>query len=173
MAAFFQAKGIDWNNLDTNRRDQLVRAALSVKFVRFQELRGLQDEDDLSANEEDELKQIIRELGPLAEAAETAYDRMTSDGDDLTQRDASLTTGDLAQNDLHVGRGSYDQVGDDRRGQDSPEAALFRARMKRVKDCLRENGFAEFAKHLDDYVQSTGANWSYNPPSGVEWTTTA
>ncbi|HRI12304.1 MAG TPA: response regulator [Verrucomicrobiota bacterium] len=173
VAAFFQAKGIDWNSLDADKRDQLVRGALSVKFVKFQELRGLQDEDDLSPNEEDELKGIIHELGPLAEAAETAYDRMRSQVDDFSHKATSLTTGDLAQNDLHVGHGSYDQVGDNRRGQDSPEAALFRARMKRVKDCLRENGFAQFADHLDDYVQSTGANWSYNPPTDVEWTTSA
>jgi hypothetical protein len=43
--------------------------------------------------------------------------------------------------------------------------------MKRVKDYLRENGFADFAAHIEAYVQSTGANWSYNPSGGVEWTT--
>lgn len=169
VAAFFQAKGIDWNSLDTEKRDQLVRGALAVKFSRYQELRALTDEDDLSPNESDELEGIIRDLGPLAEPAETAYLRMKP-REPLQEAD-SISSGEMAQNELHVGRGNYDQLGEGRRGQDSPEAALFRARMKRVKDCLRENGFAEFAKHLDDYVQGAGASWSYNPPAGIEWTT--
>lgn len=169
VAAFFQAKGIDWNGLNAEERNQLVRGALAVKFSRYQELRALADEDDLSPNESEELEGIIRELGPLAESAETAYLRMNPDGHLPVQ---GITLGEIAQNELQVGRGGYDDLGDGRRGQDSPEAALFRARMKRVKDCLRENGFADFAQHLKDFLSSTGANWSYNPPAGIEWTTT-
>ena len=171
VGAFFQAKGINWGNLGMEQREQLIRAALSVQFVRYQALRALRDDDDMSPNEEDELAGIVKELGPLAEAAETAYLRMSPTENDLPHQPMPMGAGELAQNDLHRGGGNYDQLGEGRRGQDSPEAALFRARMNRVKDCLRENGFADFAQHLADYVKSTGANWSYNPPTGIEWTT--
>ena len=124
----------------------------------------------LTTAEESELARIIRELGPLAAAAETAYQRMKP-GESLPEGEVETSTGVIVQNDLHAGIGNYDQLGEDRRGKDSPAAQLFRARMKRVKDCLRENGLADFAQHIEDYLQSTGASWSYNPPEGVEWTT--
>jgi CheY-like chemotaxis protein len=170
VATYFEAQGIAWRELNQAEQDKLIRAALSLKFNRYRELRGFQDEEDISTSEESELNRILRELGPLADAAEIAYQRMkpTERGDS----DAwGINPSVLAQNDLHGGGANYDQLGDDRRGKDSPAAQLFRARMKRVKDCLRENGFAEMAQHLEDYVMSTGANWSYNPPEGVEWTT--
>lgn len=168
VAAYFEGQGIPWLNLSSEEQEKLIRAALSLKFNRYRELREFQEEDDLSIAEEAELNRIIAELGPLADAAEIAYQR-------LKPNESSYTVfsgpGNLAQDDLHVASGNYDQMGENRRGNDSPAAALFRARMKRVKDCLRENGFADMARHLDDYVMSTGANWSYNPPEGIEWTT--
>ena len=170
VAGYFEAQGIAWNDLNQPEQDKLIRAALSLKFNRYRELRGFQDDEDISTSEESELNRILRELGPLADSAEIAYQRMKP-----TEHDPStfseISVGSLAQNDLHVGGSNYDQLGNDRKGKDSPAAGLFRARMKRVKDCLRENGFADMAQHLEDYVMSTGANWSYNPPEGVEWTT--
>jgi CheY-like chemotaxis protein len=170
VAEYFQAQGIAWGELSPQDQDKLIRAALSLKFNRYCELRGFQDEDDLAAAEEAELQRIIRELGPLADAAETGYLRMNPDHSGQ-QGEAGPTVGSLSQDDLHQDGGNYDQFGDNRRGKDSPAAALFRARMKRVRDCLRENGFADLAQHIEDFVMSTGANWSYNPPEGVEWTT--
>jgi hypothetical protein len=170
VSAYFEAQGIAWKDLNQAEQDKLIRAALSLKFNRYRELRGFQDEEDISTSEESELNRILRELGPLADAAEIAYQRMKPT--ERSDSDAgSIDPGVLAQNDLHSGGANYEQFGDDRRGKDSPAAQLFRARMKRVKDCLRENGFAEMAQHLEDYVMSTGANWSYNPPEGVQWTT--
>lgn len=170
VATYFEAQGITWCDLSSPEQEKLIRAALSLKFNRYRELRGFQDEEDISTSEESELNRILRELGPLADAAETAYQRMRpAERDPATIPENS--PGTLAQNDLHAGGANYDQLGVDRRGKDSPAAALFRARMKRVKDCLRENGFADMAQHLEDFVMSTGANWSYNPPEGVEWTT--
>jgi len=168
VAAYFDAQGIAWHDLTQDEQEKLIRAALSLKFNRYRELRGFQDEEDISTSEEAELNRIVRELGPLAEAAETAYQRLRPSDRESSVQDESAT---LAQNDLHLGGANYDTLGENRRGKDSPVAALFRARMKRVKDCLRENGFADMAQHFEDYVMSTGANWSYNPPEGVEWTT--
>jgi len=168
VAAYFKAQGIEWRELALPEQEKLIRAALSLKFERYRELRSFEDEQDLSPAEESELSRIVRELGPLGDAAETAYQRLRP-----TEREPSEQYRDaaVAQDDLHEAGGNYDRLGKDRRGQDSPAAVLFRARMKRVKDCLRENGFADLARHLEDYVMSTGANWSYNPPEGVEWTT--
>ncbi len=170
VAAYFEAQGIGWKELASNEQEKLVRAALSLKFNRYCELRGFEDGEDLTTAEEFELARIIRELGPLAAAAETAYQRMKP-GESVSEGEVETSTGVIVQNDLHAGIGNYDQLGEDRRGKDSPAAQLFRARMKRVKDCLRENGLADFAQHIEDYLQSTGANWSYNPPGEIEWTT--
>jgi CheY-like chemotaxis protein len=169
LAAWFKAQGIEWDRLSTEDQDKLIRAALSLKLERYCQLREYQDEDDLSAIEEEELARVTAEFGPLADAAESAYLRMRPA--DAEAVDEPPTAAEMTQNDLHVGGDGYDKLGTNRRGKDSPAAALFRARMKRVKDCLRENGFAAFATHLEDYLMSTGANWSYNPPEGVEWTT--
>lgn len=170
VAAYFEAQGIAWADLDAAEQEKLIRAALSLKFEKYRELRGYEDDNDLSPAEDDELRRIVRELGPLADAAETAYQRLSRDREQhASEQDTSVSA--LQQEGLHAGGENYDRIGADRRGQDSAAAQLFRARMKRVKDCLRENGFADFAQHLEDYVQSTGANWSYNPPGGVEWTT--
>jgi ActR/RegA family two-component response regulator len=171
VAAYFEAQGIAWQELSQLEQEKLIRAALSLKFERYRELRGFQDDDDLSPAEESDLEQIVRELGPLAEAAETAYLRMKPK-DYAPGAVEELPPGILAQNDLRREGGNYDKLGEARKGKDSPAAQLFRARMKRVKDCLRENGFAEFAQHIEDYAMSTGANWSYNPRDDVEWTTT-
>ncbi|MEI8040598.1 MAG: response regulator [Verrucomicrobiota bacterium] len=170
LAAYFEAQGITWKELSPPEQEKLIRAALSLKFNRYRELRGFEDDEDLSPAEESELNGMIRELGPLADAAETAYQRMK-----LTEHAPGtveeVPPGLLAQSDLHRAGGNYDKLGEDRKGKDSPAAQLFRARMKRVKDCLRENGFADFAQHIEAYVMSTGANWSYNPPERIAWTT--
>jgi CheY-like chemotaxis protein len=169
VAAYFEGQGIVWKDLSLVEQEKLIRAALSLKFNRYIELRGYQDEDDLSPAEEDDLTRIIRELGSLSDAAETAYERMRpSEG---RGGGNGLTPAEMRQDDLHIGGGNYDQLGTGRRGLDSPAAQLFRARMKRVKDCLRENGFADFAEHIESCLKSTGANWSYDPPGGIEWTT--
>jgi hypothetical protein len=170
VADYFESQGIEWKGLPSEEQDKMIRAALSLKLKRYIELRGFQEEDDISPSEDDELSRIVAELGPLADAAETAYLRMTpQEGQDLG--DVILTPAGMQQEGLHVEGGAYDRVGVGRRGFDSPAAQLFRARMKRVKDCLRENGFADLAQHIEDFVQSTGASWSYNPPEGMEWTT--
>ncbi len=170
VAAFFEAQGIPWKGLTSGEQQKLIRAALSLKFERYGELRGYQDEDDLAPSEEDDLARILRELGPLADAAETAYQRMKpQDGQDA--RSEAVETAMLHQDGLLVDSGNYDRLGTSRRGEDSPAAQIFRARMKRVKDYLRENGFADFAEHIEGYVQSTGASWSYNPQRRIEWTT--
>jgi ActR/RegA family two-component response regulator len=170
VAAYFEAQGIAWKELSPQEQEKLTRAALSLKFNRYRELRGFEDDEDPSPAEESELNRIIRELGPLADAAETAYHRMkpTEHNPGAVEE---MPPGPIAQNGLHRAGGNYDKLSEARKGKDSPAAQLFRARMKRVKDCLRENGFADFAQHIEDYVMSTGANWSYNPPEGIEWTT--
>ena len=170
VAAFFEAQGILWNGLTSAEQQKLIRAALSLKFERYGELRGYQDDDDLAPSEEAELARIVTELGPLADAAETAYQRMKPQTGQDSGSEA-IETAMLHQDGLHVDSGNYDRLGTSRRGEDSPAAQIFRARMKRVKDYLRENGFADFADHIESYVQSTGASWSYNPAEGIEWTT--
>ena len=172
VAAYFVNQGIRWSELDQVQHERLIQAALSLRFKRYVELRSYQDDEDLSAEEEDELNRLIDELGPLAGAAETAYQRMKDDGSAMADGgDDAIPTAAAFQDGLHVAGGNYERLGEGRRGLDSPEAMLFRARMKRAKDCLRENGFTDFAEHLDGHVQSTGANWSYNPPEHIEWTT--
>lgn len=170
VAGYFEAQGIAWNDLSSDEQDKLVRAALSLKFERYRELRGYQNDKDILPTEEAELTRITQELGPLSGAAETAYLRMRPAEETHWDADEA-SPAVLAQQGLQMVTGDYDNVGRDRRGQDSQAAQLFRARMKRVKDYLRENGFSEFAQHIEDYLQSTGANWSYSPPTGVEWTT--
>lgn len=170
VASYFEAQGIAWNELSPPEQEKLMRAAFSLKFARYRDLREFEDEDELSPAEDSELARIVQELGPLADAAETAYQRMKP-AEHVAVAIEQPSPGTLTQNDLHLRGGNYDKLGTGRRGQDSSAAQLFRARMKRVKDCLRENGFADFAQHIEDYIMSTGANWSYNPPQGVEWTT--
>lgn len=168
VSAYFEEQGILFNDLSETEQEKLIRAALSLKFNRYRELRTFQDDEDISVNEEGELDKIVDELGPLADTAELAYQRLKSSG---SNESSSQTIGSISQDGLHISTGNYDRIGSDRRGKDSSSANLFRARMMRAKDCLRENGFADMAEHLTDYLMSTGANWSYNPPDGIEWTT--
>ncbi len=170
LAEYFQAQGIEWGRLSPDEQNKMIRAALSLKIKRYVELRGYEDDGDIAPSEQDALARIISEIGPLADSAESAYQELRTPHEPDEARSATLTAGALAQEDLHMDGGNFDQLGNDRRGLDSPAAQLFRARMKRVRDCLRENGFADFAQHLADFVQSTGANWSYNRPENVEWT---
>jgi len=171
VAEYFKAQGIAWETLTPQRRDDVIRAALSLRFKRYIELRGFEDageDEEFSPEEEDELARIKRDFGPLADLAETAYQRM-SPKDDSTASADEPTIGALAQDDLHEQGGIYGRRKGGR-GEDSPDAWRFRARKKRICDCLRENGFADFAAHVEAYVMSTGANWSYNPPDNIEWT---
>jgi CheY-like chemotaxis protein len=165
VAAYFEAQGIQWKEMDEAEQEKLIKAALSLRFKRYVELRSYQEQDDISAEEADQLDRLKSELGPLAGAAEVAYQRMNADGDEAT---AAATAGMLAQNDLHAGGGNFEKT---ERGYDSPNAKNFRKRMERTRDYLRENGFGDFATHLEGYLTSTGANWSYHPPEDVEWTT--
>ena len=171
LATYFEAQGIKWQDLASEEQDRLIRAALSLKLTRYIQLREFQDDADISPAEAKELDAIRKELGALADTAESVYLRMAAQAKELDEATTRLTTGEMCEAGLHIEGGNYDRLGSDRRGLDSPAAQLFRARMKRVRDCLRENGFADFARHIEDCIQSTGARWSYNPPEGVEWTT--
>lgn len=168
VAEYFNAQGIAWETLTPQRQDEVIRAALSLRFKSYIELRGFEDEDDISPEEEAELARIKREFGPLADMAETAYQRMNPKNDGTVPADEP-SIGTLAQDGLHAPAGNYDRR-EGGCGQDSPEAMRFRGRKKRICDCLRENGFADFAEHVEGYVTSTGASWSYNPPANIEWT---
>lgn len=193
VAKFFLNQGIEWHVLSDAEQEKLINAALALRFRRYTELRELEEEDDISPDEADELSRITRELGPLAGLAEIAHRRinprerdveLVDDGDpeiveqayciDPEGEEIALVEDDdagvLAQNELHQQGGIYTR-NKGRWGTDSPEAMLFRARMKRVKDCLRENGFQELATHLESYVMPNRANWSYIRPDGIEWTT--
>jgi CheY-like chemotaxis protein len=165
VAEYFNAQGVDWLSLSQAEQDNLIRAALSLRFKKYVELRGYQDENDISPEEEDELQAILLELGPLVDAAESAYQRMSEPNAPVEHE---INHGEIAQNDLHAAGGNFNQEAG-RRGYDSPNAKLFRKRMERTRDSLRENGFSELADHLRDYLMSTGANWSYN--GEIEWTT--
>lgn len=165
VAEYFIARGIPWDEMTQVAQDHLVQVALSHLFKRYCELRELEDDEDLSPDEEDELAKIRKELGPLETCAETAYNRVC-ENDNL---DLPINLGQAAQEGMHLAGDNFEE-NEGRRGYDSSDAQAFRARMKRVKECLRENGFSAFADHLDGHVSSTGANWSYNPPNGVDWT---
>jgi len=136
VGAYFSAQGIDWSELSATQQEKLITAALSLRFRKYVELRGYKDEEDLAADEADELERITDELGPLAPAAETAYLRMRVDGspeDQTVVETESLSIGAAAQEGLHAAGGNYEKtVG--RKGYDSPAAQNFRARWKRTKD---------------------------------------
>jgi hypothetical protein len=111
------------------------------------------------------LQAILLELGPLVDAAESAYQRMSEPNASIEHK---IAHGEIAQNDLHAAEGNFTKEAG-QKGYDSPNAKLFRKRMERTRDSLRENGFSDLADHLRDYLMSTGANWSYN--GDIEWTT--
>ena len=168
IAEYFKAQGIEWETLPAQNQDEIIRAALSLRLKRYIELRSFEDEDDISPEEADDMARLKREFGPLVDLAEAAYQRMNPKNDNPVAADQPAF-GALAQDGLYAPSGNYDRR-EGGRGEDSPEAMRFRGRKKRVCDCLRENGFADFAKHVEDYVMSTGANWSCNPPDNIEWT---
>ena len=165
---YFEAQGINWEELSSAEQENLIKAALSLRFKTYVELRGYQEIGDISPEEEEQLARIVKELGPLADAAEVAYQRINPNEHEQAHE---IAAGELAQNELHAAPANFERE-QGRRGYDAPSAQNFRKRMERTRDYLRENGFAEFADHLESYLMSTGANWSYNPPDGIEWTTT-
>lgn len=170
VAQFFETRGIRWHSLTETERNRLIRAALAAKFERFCELRQYEDDDDLAASEEAELIRIREELGPLENAAESAYERLFAKQPDQPPPSQPDPAASAYQDGLSVGTPQSNNIEGSKGRSDSTAAQLFRARMKRVKDNLRENGFADFAQHLDDYVSSTGRSWSYHPPEAFEWT---
>jgi len=172
VAEYFEALGIAWTTLARAEQDKMIAAALSLRFHRYAELREYQEEDDLSADEEDELNRLVEEFGPLAEAAEMGFLRTTGrdDGNEGVVTPGVAPEAAAAQEGLHAEGGVYEK-GAGQKGYDSPAAANFRARKSRALKSLRENGFVELADHLEAYIQSTGANWSYNPPGDLEWMT--
>ena len=175
VAAFFAARGIDWEDLREKQQDEIVKAALAFRFRRYVELREFEDNEELSEQETDELASIRKELGPLAELAEVGYQRMNPGKADAGGVAAWASNVDpireaMATGQLRLGNALYARTAGSR-GQDSTEAAGFRKRKERVCEYLRENGFTDFAEYIESYVMSAGANWSYHPPPGVEWTT--
>jgi len=169
VAEYFLDKGIPWNDMDEQRQQETIRVALSLKFHRYAELRGYQDQDDLSPNEEDELSGIKAQLGPLAEVAEVGYQRLSAENEEDLHEGSELSTGALIEAKLHSTRAGLRQK-EGQRGTDSLDGEAFRARKKRILDDLRENGFAAMADHLETHLQSYQGKWSYNAPAGVEWT---
>lgn len=175
VAAFFTARGVAWDSLTDAERDKMIHAALAFRFRRYVALRTLQDEDELTEAEADELDAIRKEIGPLADVAEEGYQRIrpadvaapiSASGHQVNPAEEALASGDL-----HVGGGDY-QKSPGSRGFDSTAAKGFRGRKRMVIKYLRENGFADMAQHLEDYIQPNRSNWSYNPPGDIEWTTT-
>ncbi len=170
VATYFISKGFPWEEMDEPRRQETIRAALTLKFERYCELRGFQADDDLAPNEEDELNAIFKDLGPLAGLAETAYHRLNPDSTEANQ-EGDPNIGGLIQEGLTVQRAGFREKKEGQLGVDSLDGEAFRARKKRILDDLRENGFAAMADHLETHVQALASNWSYNPLLGVEWTT--
>ncbi len=170
VSEYFTSLGVAWAELSEGEKTRMIQAALSHRFVRYVELRTFQDDDDLSADEEDELHRILSELGPLSSVAETGYLRLKGNGP-RPPGSQEPTKAEIIQAGLHTGGSNYSKDNPRQFRVDSPEAKNFRARWKRAKDYLRENGYADLAQHLEDYIQSTGASWSYNPPEEIEWTT--
>ncbi len=176
LATYFEAKGITWKGLPREEQDTLIRAALSLRITRYVELRELQDDEDVSPAEGNELDAIKKELGPLVGAAERAYQSITAisnrqKAEEEEDKDEKFGVAEMSAEGLHLEGGNYDRIGNDRRGWDSPGGQAFRARMKRVRDCLRENGFDDFATHIEKSIQSANGKWSYNQPNDIEWTT--
>lgn len=175
VGAFFRSQGIDWEALTEKQQEDMAKAALAFRFRRYVELRDFEESEDLAEHEADELAAIQKELGPLADLAEAAYQRMRPSATEdfavaASGREVNPVQEALAAGQLHVGGAFYTRTAG-RRGEDSTEATGFRKRKERVCEYLRESGFAEFADHIESFVMSTGANWSYNPPDHVEWTT--
>jgi len=176
VAAFFVARGIDWESLSDAEREKMIRAVLAFHFHRYVALRTLQDEDELTEAEADELAAIRKEIGPLADVAEDYYQRSRPSDTPSSVSASGLTVSSadeaLASGDLHIAGDNYDKRPGSH-GYDSTAAAGFRKKKEMAAKYLRENGFAEMAQHLEDYIQPNRSNWSYNPPGDIEWTTTS
>ena len=174
VAAYFIARGTDWDSISEPERERMIHAALAFRFRRYAALRAFQDEDELTEAEADELDVIQKEIGPLADLAEEGYQRLKpSDGGGAIARSGQeVNPAEEAKVSgyLHIGGSGYDQSHGGY-GFDSTAAQGFRGRKRMVIKYLRENGFAEMAQHLEDYIQPNRSNWSYNPPNEIEWTT--
>ncbi len=186
VAAYFKAKGIVCDGLPPDTLDALIQEELSPKMMRYMELREMQDDKNpkayFLASEENELEAMVKGFGPLAAIAEDKYrSRAAAAGkqNDTEQeapgRDAKNRRPGGATVAAVEGLGQEGGIdvtnGPARRGKESKAGWAFRQRKGRVFKYLRENGYAEFAKHIEDSIQSPGAKWSYNPPDDIEWTT--
>jgi len=172
IASFFEARGIEWSTHTEQEQAEIANAAVGFHFRRYVELRGYEEDQDIDEREVDELDKIRSELGPLVDIAESAYQRMKPKDPVIGSAGVEIDpiADALAKGEMHIGGGLYTKRAGGR-GRDSTESQGFRKRKERVVKYLRENGFVDFADHLEKFIQSTGSNWSYNPPDGVEWTT--
>jgi len=168
VAEYFESRGFVWKGLDKAEQDKMIAAALSTRFHLYVKLREFQEEDDLSANEEDELDALKSEFGPLASTAELGFLRITGRID--PKEDEALQAARVAQENLHESGGNFDKR-PGQKGLDSKERFNFSARKSRALKFLRENGFVELADHLEAYIQPNSSKWSYNPPGDLEWMT--
>lgn len=161
VAAYFEQNGIDWKNRTEEERENLIKAALAFRFKRFVELREFQEDGDIEPSEENELARITDELGPLAEFAEIAFQRLTSqprtiggDGLEVDPGAAAGVAGEVRPERPYTRR----KVG---WGLDSVASGGYRKRRDRTANYLREEGFVQMADEIEKMVDSTGSNWSY------------
>ena len=161
VAAYFEQNGIDWKNRTEEERENLINAALAFRFKRFVELREFQENGDIEPAEENELERITDELGPLAELAEIAFQRLTPQartiGGDGLEVDPGAAAG--VAGEVHVENPYTRRKGG--RGYDSTASGGYRKRRDRTANYLREQGFIEMADEIEKMVDSTGSNWSY------------
>ncbi len=161
VAAYFEQNGIDWKNRTEEERENLINAALAFRFKRFVELREFQENEDIEPPEENELERITDELGPLADLAEIAFQRLTSqprtiggDGLEVDPGAAAGVAGEVRPERPYTRRKGG-------RGLDSVASGGYRKRRDRTANYLREEGFIEMAVEIEKMVDSTGSNWSY------------
>ena len=170
VAAYFEPLGVTWDKLNKEQKiAQLELIAPTVK--RLKELKALEAEDDISADEEDELGGLVKKLGPLAEPLE---DFLTGRAESPFEEAYSENFEETAAQDAACGQGMQRDAGNytkqpGRKGWDSPEEAKARKYLGRTRDHLRKNGFPSLADHLQQHIMANRAKWSYIPPSGVEW----
>jgi len=173
FAKHFNQRGFNWSALSAEKQEALA-LQLAPKLRRYVDLRKQQSLDGPGRKQLNSLK---AELGPLADKA-FSYDADRDDDDDgdnfqEENEEHSHATIQNAFNTNEVQLSGSDMV---KRpgglGKDGPDRWNFSARKKRAIKALREEGFLEFADHMEAYVKPNRGKWSYNPPHPIEWTTT-
>ena len=169
VAVYFEQNGIDWKDRTEEERKNLIKAALAFRFKRFVELREFQEDGEIEPAEENELARIADELGPLAEFAEIAFQRLTSQPRTIRGDGLEVDPGAAAKGagEVHPDRGLYTRRKGGR-GYDSTASGGYRKRRDRTANYLREEGFVQMADEIEKMVDSTGSNWSYLGQN--EWT---